>query len=65
MPPYTHQQRYINEDKIDPNTDNFTIFAILYFYNFILVIDTTVQNNVNEISLHFKRMRLIFMNYSV
>jgi hypothetical protein len=64
MPPYTHHQRYINEDKIDPNTDNF-IFAILYFYNFILVIDTTVQNNVNEISLHFKPMILIFMNYSV
>ena len=32
---------------------------------FILVIDTTVQNNDNEISLHFKPMRLIFMNYSV
>jgi len=64
-PPYTHRQRYINEDKIDPNTDNSIIFAILYFYNFILVIDTTVQNNNNEISLHFKPMKLIFMNYSV
>jgi len=41
------------------------ILAILYFYNFMLVIDTTVQNNNNEISLHFKPMRLIFMNYSV
>ena len=41
------------------------IFAILHFYNFILVIDTTVQNNDNEISLHFKPMRLMFMNYSV
>jgi len=41
------------------------IFAILYFYNFILVIDTIVWNNYNEISLHFKPMRLIFMNYSV
>ena len=53
--------------KIVPNTDNFMIlvFAILYFYNFMLVIDTTVQNNNNEISLHFKPMRLIFMNYSV
>jgi len=40
------------------------IFAILYFYNFILVIDTIVQNN-DEISLHFKPMGLIFMNYSV
>ena len=40
-------------------------FAILHFYNFTLVIDTTVQNNDNEISLHFKPMRLIFMNYSV
>jgi hypothetical protein len=29
------------------------IFAILHFYNFILVIDTTVQNNDNEISLNF------------
>jgi len=47
------------------NTDNFTIFVILHFYNFILAIDTTVQNNDNEISLHFKPMRLIFMNYSV
>jgi hypothetical protein len=27
-------------------------FAILHFYNFLLVIDTTVQNN-DEISLHF------------
>jgi len=41
------------------------VFAILYFYNFTLVIDTTVQNNDNEISLHFKSMRFIFMNYSV
>jgi len=65
MLPYTHRQRYINEDKIDPNTDNFMIFAILYFYNFILVIDTTVQNNDNEISLHFNPMRLIFINYIV
>ena len=40
------------------------IFATLHFYSFILVIDTTVQND-NEISLHFKPMRLIFMNYSV
>jgi hypothetical protein len=30
--------------------------------NFILVIDTAVQNNDNEISLRFKPMRLIFMN---
>jgi hypothetical protein len=41
------------------------IFAILHFYNLILVIDTTVQNNDDEISLHFKPMKLIFMNYSV
>ena len=41
------------------------IFAILYFYNFILVMDTAVQNNGNEISLHFKPVRLILMNYSV
>jgi len=40
------------------------IFASLHFYNFILVTDTAVQNN-DEISLHFKPMRLIFMNYSV
>ena len=66
MPPYTHRQRYINEDKIDPNTDNFMIFAILYFSNFMLVMDTAIQNNDNnEISLHFKPMGLIFMNYSV
>ena len=37
------------------------IFAILYFYNFILVIDGNVKNN-DEILLHFKPMRLIFMN---
>jgi hypothetical protein len=30
------------------------IVVILHFYNFILVIDPTVQNNDNEISLHFK-----------
>jgi hypothetical protein len=65
MLPYTHQQRYINKDKIVPNTDNFMIFAILYFYNFRLVIDTAVQNNDNEISLHFKPMKLILMNDSV
>jgi hypothetical protein len=59
------QTRYINEDKILPNTDNFMIFAILHFYNFILVVNTTVQNNDNEISLHFKPMRLIFMNYGI
>jgi len=65
MPPYTHREWYINEDKIVPNTDNFMIFAILYFYNFRLVVNTIVQNNDNEISLHFKPMWLIFMNYSV
>jgi len=63
LSPYTHR-RYINEDKIVPNTDNFMIFAILHFYSFTLVTDTTVQNNDNEISLHFKPMRFIFMNYS-
>jgi hypothetical protein len=41
------------------------IFTILYSYNFTLVTDTTVQNNDNEISLHFKPMKLIFMSYSV
>jgi len=41
------------------------IFAILHFYSFTLVIDTTVQNNDNDISLHFKPMRLIFVNYGV
>jgi hypothetical protein len=40
------------------------IFAILYIYNFILVLDTTVQNN-DEISLHFKRVKLIFINCSI
>jgi hypothetical protein len=41
------------------------IFAILHFYSFTLVIESTVQNNDNEISLHFKPMELTFMNYSV
>ena len=41
------------------------IFTILHFYNFVLVTDTTVQNNDNEISLYFKPTRRIFMNYSV
>jgi hypothetical protein len=57
--------RYINEDKIDPSTDNCIIFTILHFLQFFTGVDTTVQNNDNEISLHFKSMRLIFMNYSV
>jgi hypothetical protein len=65
MTQYTHKQRYVNEDKINPNTDNVMIFAILYFYNFILIMDAAVQNNDNEISLRFKPMRLIFVNYSV
>jgi hypothetical protein len=64
-PPYTHRQRYINKDKIVPNADNFMIFAILHFYNFIPVTDTTVQINDNKISLHFKPMRLIFISYNV
>jgi len=50
--------------KLIPTPINFMIFAILHFYNFTLVTDTTVQNN-DEISLHFKPMRLIFTNYSV
>jgi hypothetical protein len=58
-------KRYINEDKIVSNTDNFMIFAIIHFYNFILVIDTILQNNDNEISLHFKPMKLIFINYNI
>jgi len=41
------------------------IFAVLHFYNFILIIDITVQNNYNETSLYFKPMELILMNYSV
>jgi hypothetical protein len=40
-----------NQHKIVPNTENFMIFAILHFYNFILVIDIIEQNN--KISLHF------------
>jgi len=28
LSPYTPRQRYINEDKIVPNTDKFMIFAI-------------------------------------
>jgi len=41
------------------------IYAILYILQFYTGIDTTVQNKDNEISLHFKPIRLIFMNYSV
>jgi hypothetical protein len=41
------------------------IFAILHFLQFYTGIETTIQNNDKEISLHFKPMRLIFMNYSV
>jgi hypothetical protein len=63
MPPCTHRQRYVNEDEIDPNTGNSMIFAILYFYNFIT--GYRYYSNDNEISLHFKSIRLTFMNYSV
>ena len=38
---------------------------VLYFYNFMLVIDTTVQNNDNEISLHVEPMNLILVHYSI
>jgi len=65
MPPYTHRQQYINEDKIVPNTDNFMIFAIFTFLQFYSGTDTAIQNNDSEMSLHYKPMRLIFMNYSV
>jgi hypothetical protein len=65
LPTRHHTPTDNDEDKIVPNTNNFMIFAILHFYSFILVIDTVVQNNDNEISLHFNPMRLIFMNYSV
>jgi len=41
------------------------IFAIFTFLQFYTGIDTTVQNNDKEISLHFKPVRLIFMNDSV
>jgi hypothetical protein len=40
----------------------FCNFTFLQFYTGIY---TTVQNNNNEISLHFKPMRFICMNYSV
>jgi hypothetical protein len=53
MPPHTHRQRYITENKIVPNTDNFMKFAILYFYNFTILcclyVDTIIQNIDNEI----------------
>jgi hypothetical protein len=39
----------------------FYIFTVSHFYSFILVTDTAVQNNDNEISLHFKPMGLIFI----
>jgi hypothetical protein len=60
MPPYTNQQQYINEDKIDPNTDNVMIFAILQFYT-----GYKYYRNDDKISLHIKSVRLIFMIYSV
>jgi hypothetical protein len=50
-PPYTHRQRYINEDKIDSNTDNSMTFAILYIYNFLLVIDTTITTTISRFIL--------------
>jgi hypothetical protein len=37
-------------------------FKFLQFYTGI---DTTVQNNDNEILLYFKSTELIFMNYSI
>jgi hypothetical protein len=37
-------------------------FTFLQFYTGV---DTTVQNNDNDILLDFKPMRFIFMNYSV
>jgi len=42
------------------------VVVILYssIYNQYKIVNT-VQNNNNEISLHFKPMKLIFMNYSV
>jgi hypothetical protein len=43
----------------------YTGYKNVHFYNFTLVIDTTIQNNGNEISLYFNPMRLSFMNYSV
>jgi len=39
--------------------------VVVILYSSICNYLTTVQNNDNEISLHFKPMRLIFMNYSV
>ena len=46
MPPYTHRQRCIKEDKIFPNTDNFLylqfyIFTILYLLKILLYRITT------------------------
>jgi hypothetical protein len=43
---------------------NRKIIFIFIFLQFYTGIDTTVQTN-DEISLYFKPMRLIFMNYSV
>jgi hypothetical protein len=41
---------------------NICNFVFLKFYTGV---DTTLQNNDNYISLRFKLMRIIFMNYSV
>jgi len=57
--------RYVNEEEIVPNTDNLWYLQFYIFYNCILVIDTIVQNNDNEISLHFNLLRLSFINHIV
>jgi hypothetical protein len=49
-----------NKHKI-VNICKFYIFTILHFYNFTMAIDTTVQNSDNEISLHFKLVKLNFL----
>ena len=42
------------------------IFAILHFYNFILVIDTTVQNNDNETyQTHFYELQCLGSSDSI
>ena len=47
------------------HTKHINTLSVLHFYSFTLATDTAVQNNNNEMSLHFNPMRLIFMNYSV
>ena len=57
VPPYTHQQRYMNEDEIDPNTDNFMIFAILYFFLWKGKRKSSIENNFIYTTEQYQQLR--------